>query len=89
MSEYLNGVNTALAAIAGLFFFRFWRQTADRLFAAFALSFWLLGAHWLLVAATSPGDEVRPLAFGMRLRAFLLLIVAIVAKNRTKRPRGG
>jgi hypothetical protein len=85
MTEFLTGANCALASVAGLFFLRFWRQTADRLFAAFAVAFWLLGAHWLTLALTSPDQEVRPLLYLLRLLAFTLIIAAIIEKNRTKR----
>jgi hypothetical protein len=88
MIDYVTGVNTALAAVAGLFFFRFWRQTSDRLFAAFALAFWLLSLQWLCLALTSPDYEFRPLLFGIRLIAFVLILVAVVEKNRTKRSSG-
>lgn len=85
MLDFLTGVNCVLAAIAGLFFLRFWRQTADRLFAAFAVAFWLLGAHWMCLALTSPAEEFRPLLYGIRLVAFTLIFAAIVEKNRAKR----
>jgi hypothetical protein len=85
MLDFVTGANSVLAAIAGLFFLRFWRQTADRLFAAFAVAFWLLGAHWLGLALTSPVEEFRPLLYGIRLVAFTLIIAAIVEKNRAKR----
>jgi hypothetical protein len=85
MIDFVTGANCALATVAGLFFLRFWRQTADRLFAAFAVAFWLLGAHWLTLALTSPDQEFRPLFYLIRLLAFTLLIAAIIEKNRIKR----
>jgi len=87
MIDFVTGVNCALAAVAGLFFFRFWRQTADRLFAAFGIAFWLLGTHWLALALTSPDQEFRPLLYLLRLLAFTLIIAAIVEKNGVKRER--
>lgn len=85
MIDFVTGANCALAMVAGLFFFRFWRQTTDRLFAAFAVAFWLLGAHWLALALTAPDQEFRPLLYLLRLLAFTLIIAAIVEKNRSKR----
>jgi hypothetical protein len=85
MIEFLTGANAALAAVAGLFFLRFWRQTADLLFAALAITFGLLGLHWLCLAMTSPDHEFRPLLFLIRLAAFTILIAAIIEKNRGKR----
>ena len=69
--------------VAGLFFLRFWRKTKDRLFMIFALAFWILGLNWLLLALTSPTDESRRAMFyTLRLVAFILIIYAIVDKNR-------
>ena len=39
--SFLQGAIAMCFAIAGLFFLRFWRDTRDRLFLLFALSFWL------------------------------------------------
>jgi hypothetical protein len=72
-------------AVAGLFFLRFWRQTRDRLFLIFAISFWLLGAQRLALALTAPTVETTGL-YLLRLLAFLLILLAIVDKNRG---RGG
>jgi hypothetical protein len=82
--DFITGANATCAAVAGLFFARFWRQTEDALFARFALAFWMLSLHWLLLAATSPDHEFRPLLFLIRLAAFSVIIAAIVAKNRLK-----
>jgi hypothetical protein len=64
---------------------RFWRQTTDRLFFLFALAFALLGTNTLLLAAINPTHESRHLIYLLRLTAFLLIIVAIVDKNRAKK----
>lgn len=84
MHEFLSGANAALAGVAGLFFLRFWGQTGDRLFASFAFAFWLLGLHWIGLALTSPAYELRPLLYLIRLVAYVVLIGAIVEKNRVR-----
>jgi hypothetical protein len=82
MFEFMSGLITMGFAIAGLFFFRFWRRTGDFLFAAFALAFWLLATNQtLLFFATVPLEE-RTWIYLLRLAAFTLIIVAVVAKNR-------
>ena len=68
--------------VAGLFFLRFWRKTHDRLFAIFAGAFWLLGANWLALTFTEV-DEVKTLLYAVRLLAFVLILFAIIDKNRT------
>ena len=82
---FLQGVSAASASIAGLVFFRFWRTSEDRLFALFGAAFWLLALSWTLLALGSPTEEARPYIYAIRLLAFLLIIVAIVDKNRGPR----
>jgi hypothetical protein len=78
----LQAMTATGAWVAGLLFFRFWRDTADRLFALFAFAFWLLSASWLMLAALDPTDEARPYVYAVRLVAFLLIIAAVANKNR-------
>jgi uncharacterized protein DUF5985 len=68
---------------AGLFFLRFWRHTRDRLFAIFAGAFWLLALQRaVLTVAVHHGQEGASWIYGLRLLAFLLILAAIVDKNR-------
>jgi amino acid transporter len=68
-------------AVCALFFFRFWRQTHDRLFLVFALAFGLLGLQRLGLVLTEPLEEWRTGLYIARLLAFLLILGAIVDKN--------
>ena len=77
-----QSVTATGAWVAGLIFFRFWRETGDRLLMLFALAFWLLSASWLTLAVFNPTDEARPYVYAVRLVAFLLIIAAVVDKNR-------
>jgi hypothetical protein len=82
---FLFGAIAMGFAVAGLFFLRFWRRTGDRFFLAFAGAFWLL----MLQSATVIGDisdESRSWTYLLRLAAFLLIIAAIVMKNRRSAP---
>lgn len=79
---FLSGAVTLGFFIAGLFFFRFWRQTADNLFGAFAAAFWLLAVNQaLLVLAEVPVEE-RSWLYLLRLMAFVVILLAIGAKNK-------
>ena len=78
----LQSASATAAWTAGTFFFRFWRETADRLFLFFALAFWLLATSWLTLAIFDPTDETRPYVYAIRLVAFLLIIAATIEKNR-------
>jgi len=93
MNDLISGALVMGYAVAGLYFLRFWRQTRDRLFAFFAVSFWILAIQRLALALTTP--EVRGaedqaegqlIFYCIRLAAFLLILVAILDKNRTKQP---
>ena len=79
---FLSGAVTLGFFIAGLFFFRFWRQTSDSLFGAFAAAFWLLAVNQaLLVLAEVPVEE-RSWLYLLRLMAFVVILLAIGAKNK-------
>jgi hypothetical protein len=80
----LGGLVVASAA-AGLFFLRFWRKTRDRLFLIFAVAFWLMGVNWLALSFTEPNAEFRPALYLIRLLAFVLILYAILEKNRASR----
>ena len=82
---FLQTVSATAAVAAGLFFFRFWRESRDRLFGFFGAAFWVLALSWTLLALVNPTDETRPYIYAIRLVAFLLMIVGMIDKNRTIR----
>ena len=84
--NFLLGTIVMACVVAGMFFLRFWRKTRDRLFACFALSFWILAVNWSMVAFTRQDEPLRTAGYVLRLVAFILIIFAIVDKNRA--PRG-
>jgi hypothetical protein len=85
LNNFLLGMVVMACAAAGLFFLRFWRKTHDRLFAIFAIAFWVLGVNWLALAFINQ-DEVQTWLYGVRLAAFVLIMAGIIDKNR---PRWG
>jgi len=70
-------------AVAGLFFLRFWRETRDRLFLIFTGAFWVLGLQRLALVFTRDMTEDNTGLYLIRLFAFLLILGAIVDKNRS------
>jgi hypothetical protein len=82
-NEFLLGLLVMACAVSGMFFLRFWRKTRDRLFAIFAIAFWLLGLNWLLLAFISR-DEAQSAIYVVRLLAFILILVGIIDKNRPR-----
>lgn len=87
MNDFVTGAIFVLCGVAALHFWNFHRQTRERLFGLFALAFATLGVSFLLLAAGDGRSEFRPQVFLMRLAAFLLIIAAIVEKNRRGRNR--
>ena len=84
MDLLLLGAIAMASLVAGLFFLRFWRDTGDRLFLFFAISFLVEGVNrWALGMSGDP-NEGRPLFYIVRLLSFLLIISAIVQKNLGK-----
>lgn len=71
--------------VAGLFFMRFWRKTRDRLFLTFAGAFWLLGVTRVMTAMTEHSDERARYIYVVRLLAYILILMAIIDKNRSAR----
>lgn len=81
---FLSGAVTLGFAAAALFFLRFWRDTRDELFLAFAAAFLLLGVGQAILALGGIPDEQRSWVYLVRLVAFLTIIAAILRKNRTR-----
>ncbi|MCC6492613.1 MAG: hypothetical protein IT424_06305 [Pirellulales bacterium] len=82
MEDFIMGAITMASAVVALFFLRFWRDTGDRLFGMFALSFLLLGITRLGLALSHDTAEGHTMWYWVRFAAFLLILIAIVDKNR-------
>lgn len=81
---FLSGMLTMGYLVVAGFFFRFWRQTQDRLFISFAIAFGLLAVQRVLLASEFALLENHVGAYGLRLLAFLLIAFAVVMKNRQR-----
>jgi hypothetical protein len=82
LEVFILGLIAMASWTVSLFFLRFWRDTGDRLFAIFSTAFFLLGITRVGLAITSQPSEVLTGWYWVRLVAFLLILVAIVDKNR-------
>jgi hypothetical protein len=82
---FMYGALAALGLTASLFFVRYYKSARDRFFVFFAIAFALLGVNWALLVGRDPRDEYAPYVYLLRLTAFLLIVVAIVDKNRQSR----
>jgi hypothetical protein len=79
---FLLGVIVTCSLVAAAFFARFWRATRDLLFLGFAAAFLLEGLNrmaFLFLTKPSVGDEF---IYIVRLVSYLLILAAIVNKNR-------
>jgi hypothetical protein len=83
MNEFLSGVAAAGSLGVGVFFLRLWHETRDRFFAFFGIAFWVLALNWFALVWAAPTSEHRHYFYLLRLVAFLIILVAIVDKNRS------
>ena len=81
---FLMGVVATGHFVGGLFFLRFWRKTNERLFLTFALAFWILGAIRLAMVLVQDPIEHNHYLYWLRFLAYLLILVAIIDKNRQR-----
>ena len=79
---FLSGMLVMAYLVVAGFFLRFWRQTRDRLFISFAVAFMLLAVQRVMLVAEFDLLEDQAAAYGLRLLAFLVIVFAIVMKNR-------
>jgi len=78
----LLGAVAMASLVAALFFYRFWRQTADMFFVFFAIAFAIDAVARFALGLTQGGEEDEPFYYVMRLLTFGLIMVAIAHKNR-------
>ena len=80
--DHLWMVTGTLFAVSSLFFFRFYRDTKDRFFVLFGAAFVTFAVHYWLLAAWEVPDEARHLLYLVRLLGFVLIVIAVIDKNR-------
>jgi len=83
MEDFIMGAIATASAVVALFFLKFWRKTGDRLFGMFAVAFLLLGITRLGLAFSQvTAVEGHTYWYWVRLAAFVLILIAIIDKNR-------
>lgn len=85
MNLMLLGAIAFASLMAGLFFLRFWKQTKDRFFLFFALSFGIEGVNRIVMGLELHFQEDHPVIYVIRFISYLLIMFAILEKNRTKK----
>jgi uncharacterized membrane protein HdeD (DUF308 family) len=81
VASFLLGVIFAFSLAAGMFFLKFWRDTHDFFFFAFAVFFFVEGANRLALLFFTRPNEGSPWIYIVRLFALLLILGAILNKN--------
>jgi len=79
---FLLGVIVTCSLVAAAYFYKFWKQTKDRLFLAFAAAFFVEGLNRISFLFLENPNEGSPAIYLVRLLAFALILTAIVTKNR-------
>ena len=83
--DFLGGAIVMGFAVATLLFLKFWHRTRERLFLAFAGSFFLLGLTQAILTLGRYYIEERSWLYLLRLAAFLLILLALWLQNRRGR----
>ena len=78
---FLIGVIATASITAGVFFLKFWRDTHDSFFLAFAASFIIEGLNRPTVLLEDKPSEGSPWTYFVRLLSLLLILAAILRKN--------
>lgn len=81
----LQGMLAMGFIVAGIVFLKFWRKSHDRLFGAFALAFFMFAAERVTLGIVGFGSPMAENLFLVRLAGFVLILVAIIDKNRASR----
>jgi hypothetical protein len=83
LNTFLAGAIMLASAVIAMLFWECRKRTRDRLFGYFAVAFILLGLE--RVGAEFFSDNPHSLLYIIRLIAFVLILFAILDKNRSER----
>jgi hypothetical protein len=84
MNQMLTGAIALASLLASLFFLRFWRNTRDRFFLYFSLSFGTEGVNRVALGLLADAREDNPVFYSIRVVAYGLIVLAIWQKNRPR-----
>lgn len=89
---FLAGATMAAYFASGLFFLKLWRTSQDKFFKFFAIACWFLSLERIVVLfvqtplSPEPKDqtELSSWIYLLRLCAYMMILFAVVEKNRKK-----
>jgi hypothetical protein len=79
---FLLGVIVTSSLTAGAFFLKFWKQTRDLLFLGFGAAFIIEGVNRAAFLFLDNPNEGNPVIYTIRLFSYLVILAAIINKNR-------
>jgi hypothetical protein len=82
LEGFLLGIIVTSSLAVGAFFLKFWRKTHDLLFLGFAAAFLIEGLNRLAFLWLDQPGEGNPVVYTIRLFSYLVILAAIVHKNR-------
>ena len=80
--QFLYGGLALMCGVIGFFFLRYWYVERDRLYLWFMTAFWALGGSWGVHLPSATSSETGAHVYLFRLAGFVLIIIAIIDKNR-------
>jgi len=84
MERILLGAISMASLTAAMFFLRFWKNTRDKFFLWFAVSFAIEGINRAALGLSQDPNEGQPFVYVIRFLSYLLIVIAIVSKNLAK-----
>jgi hypothetical protein len=86
MTNMLNGAIAMASLVIAMFFLHYWARTRDRFFLLFSLSFFIQCLNRVLMVELPGASESSALFYSIRFFSYLLILFAILDKNRGKYP---
>jgi hypothetical protein len=84
MHELLAGATAMCLLMAGAWFLQTWSTSRDRLFLLFAIAFLLMAGTQVYQAIAVAYREPGTLQYIVRLVSYLLILAAIIDRNRAR-----
>jgi hypothetical protein len=83
--DVIDGATAFACCVIAVTFWRSWMATRDRLFAIFAVAFFVFAINRVVLTVLDENNEGRTIVYLVRFLAFALIAVAILDKNRASR----
>ena len=83
-NQFLSGAICMAYVVVTIFFLKFWKKTRDSLFLCFAAAFVLFTIVRISLSVISQESEARGFLYLGRGLAVLLIVVAVIQKNKGK-----